>query len=186
VGDSDLLKGLNLYLVGMMGAGKTTVGRILAAQLSYGFVDTDAVIEQLTQKSINQIFADEGETTFRQIETKVLSEVCAYTRLAIATGGGIVLRRENWSYLHYGLVVWLDVPVEQLYNRLAEDNTRPLLQDPDPIGKLRSLLDERRSLYAEADLHITPHPQDTPEAIAAQVLETIPSVLKKGVGSRNS
>lgn len=167
-----------------MGAGKTTIGQILAAQLGYGFVDTDAVVQQLTKKSINQIFAEEGETTFRQIETKVLSEVCAYTRLAIATGGGIVLRRENWSYLHYGLIVWLDVPVEQLYSRLAEDSTRPLLQDPDPIGKLRSLLDERRSLYAEADLHITPRPEDTPNAIAAQVLEAIPSVLKAGVGSR--
>jgi shikimate kinase len=166
----------------MMGAGKTTVGQILAAQLGYGFVDTDAVIEQLAQKSINQIFAEEGETTFRQIETKVLSEVCAYTRLAIATGGGIVLRRENWGYLHYGLIVWLDVPVEQLYKRLAEDTTRPLLQDPDPIGKLRSLLDERRSLYAEADLHITPNPQDPPDAIAAQVLEAIPSMLKQGLG----
>lgn len=164
-----------------MGAGKTTVGRLLATQLGYGFVDTDAIIEQLTQKSINQIFAEQGETEFRQIETKVLAEVCAYTRLAIATGGGIVMRRENWSYLHHGLIVWLDLPVEALYSRLAEDTTRPLLQDADPVGKLRSLLEQRRSLYAQADLHITPNPQDTPDLIAAQVLEAIPSVLKAEV-----
>ena len=169
-----------------MGAGKTTVGRILAAQLGYGFVDTDAVIEQLTHKSINQIFAEQGETAFRQIETKVLSQVCAFTRLAIATGGGIVMQRENWSYLHHGLIVWLDVPVEQLYTRLAEDTTRPLLQDPDPLGKMRSLLERRRSLYAQADLHITPNPQDTPAAIASQVLEAIPSVLKEGLEAGES
>ncbi len=178
MGKNSLLKGVNLYLVGMMGAGKTTIGRLLAAGLGYGFVDTDAVIEQLTHRSISQIFAEQGEAEFRQIETKVLSEVCAYTNLAIATGGGIVMRSENWSYLHHGLIVWLDVPVEQIYTRLAADHTRPLLQDADPLEKLRSLLEKRRSLYAQADLRIIPSPQETPEEIATRVLEEIPTVLK--------
>ncbi len=177
---NSLLKGVNLYLVGMMGAGKTTVGRLMAKRLGYGFLDTDAVIEKYTGRSITQIFAEQGEAKFRQIETKVLQEVCSYTNLAIATGGGIVMRQENWSYLHHGLIVWLDVPVEQLYSRLAADKTRPLLQDTDPLGRLRSLLKQRRSLYAQADLRITPNPEETPEEIATRVLEEIPTVLKEG------
>jgi len=179
---NSLLKGVNLYLIGMMGAGKTTVGRLLAAQLRYGFVDTDVVIEQVTGKPITQLFAEQGEAAFRQLESKVLAEVCAYTNLAIATGGGIVMRRENWSYLHHGLVVWLDVPVEQIYARLATDTTRPLLQDADPLGKLRSLLEQRQPLYAQADLRITASQQETPEQLATRVIEEIPKVLKQRVG----
>lgn len=175
---SNLLKGVNLYLIGMMGAGKTTVGKILAYHLGYRFLDTDDVITQSTGKSINQIFAEEGEAAFRQLESDVLGQICAYTQLTIATGGGIVLRRENWSYLHHGLVVWLDVPVELLYNRLAEDTTRPLLQDSDPKGKLRSLLEERTPLYSQADLKITVREEETPEEIAHRVIEAIPTVLK--------
>ena len=175
---NSLLKGVNLYLVGMMGAGKTTVGRLVAEQLGYGFLDTDAVIEKYTCCSITQIFAEQGEAQFRQIESKVLQEVCAYTHLAIATGGGIVMRQENWSYLHHGLIVWLDVPVEQLYRRLAVDNTRPLLQDADPLEKLRSLLQQRQPLYAQADLRIVPNLEETPREIATRVLAEIPTVLK--------
>ncbi len=178
---SSLLQGVNLYLIGMMGAGKTTVGQFLAKQLSYGFVDTDNVIAQAAGKSINQLFAEEGEAAFRQLESDVLAQVCAYTKLTIATGGGIVMRQENWSYLHHGLVVWLDVPVELLYNRLAEDTTRPLLQHVDPKGKLRSLLKERTPLYSQADLRITVNHEETPEQIANKVMDMIPSVLKPQV-----
>ncbi len=175
---NSLLKGVNLYLVGMMGAGKTVVGRTLATKLGYRFVDNDAVIEQVAGKSITQVFASDGEEAFRQMESQVLAEVCAYTNLVIATGGGIVLRRENWSYLHHGLVVWLDVPVEQLYARLTSDTTRPLLHDVDRLGKLRSLLEQRQPLYAQADLRITLSNEETPEQIATQVLKKIPTVLK--------
>ena len=176
-----LLKGVNLYLVGMMGAGKTTVGRELATHLGYRFVDTDAVISQLTGQSITQLFAGEGEAAFRHLESQVLAEVCAYTNLAIATGGGIVLRRENWSYLRHGLIVWLDVPAEVLYKRLQTDTSRPLLKDGDPLGKLRSLLDQRQPLYAQADLRITVSNEQTPEQLALRVLEEIPKVLKPPV-----
>jgi shikimate kinase len=178
---SSLLQGVNLYLIGMMGAGKTTVGQLLAKHLGYGFLDTDSVITQSAGRSINQLFAEEGEAAFRQLESDVLAQVCAYTRLTIATGGGIILRTENWSYLHHGLVVWLDVPVELLYTRLAEDTTRPLLQDADPQGKLRSLLEQRTPLYSQADLKITVREEETPEDIANRVIEEIPSVLKPQV-----
>lgn len=178
---SSLLQGVNLYLIGMMGAGKTTVGQLLANHLGYRFLDTDDVITQSAGRSINQLFAEEGESAFRQLESDVLAQVCAYTRLTVATGGGIVLRTENWSYLHHGLVVWLDVPVELLYTRLAEDTTRPLLQDADPKGKLRSLLEQRTPLYSQADLKITVREEETPEEIAHRVIEAIPSVLKPQV-----
>ncbi|MCC5618769.1 shikimate kinase [Nostoc sp. CHAB 5836] len=178
---SSLLQGVNLYLIGMMGVGKTTVGRLLAKELGYGFVDTDNVIAQLTGKSINELFAQEGEAKFRQLESAVLSQVCAFTKLTIATGGGIVLRQENWGYLHHGLIVWLDTPVKIIYSRLTEDTTRPLLQDVDPQGKLRSLLEQRTPLYSQADLRITEREGDTPEDIAKRVLQAIPSVLKPQV-----
>ncbi|MBG1243689.1 shikimate kinase [Nostoc sp. NZL] len=178
---SSLLQGVNLYLIGMMGVGKTTIGRLLAKELGYGFVDTDDVISQATGKSINQLFAEVGEAGFRKLESDVLSQVCAFTKLTIATGGGIVLRRENWGYLHHGLIVWLDAPVELIYNRLAEDTTRPLLQDVDPKGKLRSLLEQRTPLYSQADLHITEQEGETPEEVAKRILEAIPNVLKPQV-----
>ncbi len=182
---NNLLKGINLYLVAMPGAGKTTVGRLLAQKLGYGFIDTDEVIVKAAGRSINQIFAEEKEAGFRQLESQVLAQVCAIQRLVVATGGGIVLRRENWSYLHHGLVVWLDVAVEILYNRLAEDKTRPLLQQGDPQTKLRSLLEQRQPLYAQADLQITINTEQTPEEISTRILQAIPSVLKKTVCAPN-
>ena len=175
---NNLLKGVNLYLIGMMGAGKTTVGKLLAQELGYGFLDTDAVIEQLAGQSINQIFAEAGEPAFREIETKVLAEVAACTRLAIATGGGIALARHNWSYLHHGIIVWLDAPVEELANRLQQDTTRPLLQTENLLHKLKTLLEQRQSLYAQADLRITLAPGEIPTQIAERILSELPNVLR--------
>lgn len=172
------LKGINVFLVGMMGSGKTTVGQLLAPQLGYRFFDTDVLIEQIAGKTINEIFVDGGEETFRQLEAQVLSELSAYTKLTIATGGGIVLRQLNWSYLQHGLIVWLDAPVEVLMTRLQNDTTRPLLQNPNLLQTLQTLLNQRRSLYAQADLHIPIDASDTAEAIASRVMEAIPTVLK--------
>jgi shikimate kinase len=173
----NVLKGVNLYLVGMMGVGKTTVGKLLAEEIGYRFVDTDEVIVKAAGKSINEIFTENGEAEFRQLESDVLAQVCAYTKLVIATGGGIVMQQHNWSYLHHGLIVWLDVPVQIILQRLVEDDTRPLLQD-DPESKLRSLLEQRQPMYSQADLHITINAVETPEEIATRILATIPSVLK--------
>jgi len=175
---NELLQGINVFLIGMMGAGKTTVGQLLASKLNYSFVDTDVLIERVAGKTINEIFADLGENSFRQLEAQVLSELSAYTRLVVATGGGIVLSSMNWSYLHHGLVVWLDPPVEVLIDRLQNDTTRPLLQNPDPAQILQQILSQRRRLYAEADLHIAINASETPEAIASRVIAQIPTVLK--------
>lgn len=171
------LQGINIFLIGMMGVGKSTVGCLLAPQLGYSFVDIDVVIEKLAGRTINQIFADSGEEAFRQLESQVLSEVSAHTRLTIATGGGVVLRRFNWSYLHHGLIIWLDAPVEVLIDRLQNDTTRPLLKE-NAARSLQNLLDQRHHLYAQADLHIRVSANDTPEAIASRVIAEIPSVIK--------
>jgi shikimate kinase len=182
---NDLLKGLNLYLVGMMGAGKTTVGRLLAESLGYGFLDSDEVITKATSKSINQIFTEDGEDAFRQLESDVLGQICAFTRLTVATGGGIILKRENWSYLRQGLVVWLDVPVAELERRLREDATRPLLQNTELQEKLQSLIETRYPLYSQCDLKITIEAGETPADTAQRIIQDIPSVLKDQNADRN-
>lgn len=151
---ADFLKKTNLYLIGMMGAGKTTIGRKLANRLGYRFLDTDALIEAAAGKPITEIFASQGEAAFRKLETQVLSQVAAHTSLVIATGGGIVTRQMNWSYLHHGVVIWLDVPVPVLVSRLSDDTERPLLKDVSLGDKLDALIDERGDRYAQADIRI--------------------------------
>ena len=171
------LAGRSLYLVGMMGSGKTSTGRPLAERLGYGFVDADAVIEQAAGCSIPQIFDSDGETGFRAIETQVLSAISQRHSLVVATGGGVVTRPENWGLLHHGIVIWLDVGRQQLLERLrADDTARPLLQQQDPVAALDALLAERRPLYAEADLTVVIQ-NETPEQVADGVLQLLPTLL---------
>ena len=143
------------------------------------FCDTDVLIETVANQTISNIFASTGEASFRELESQILSEVSAYTKTIIATGGGIVLKQMNWSYLRHGLIVWLDADVDLLLERLKEDSTRPLLQEVDPEAKLKSLLEERTHLYRQADLHICLKAEQTPEAIAQQIISEIPTVLKE-------
>ncbi len=172
------LGGRSLYLVGMMGSGKTSTGRPLAERLGYGFVDADAVIEQAAGCSIPEIFERDGEAGFRKLESQVLSAISQHHSLVVATGGGVVTQPENWGLLHSGIVIWLDVVPEQLLQRLKADSTvRPLLQTADPEVALNTLLNERRPLYAEADLTVVIN-DETPEAVADGILQLLPSLLK--------
>ncbi|PZO19384.1 MAG: shikimate kinase [Leptolyngbya foveolarum] len=138
----------------MMGAGKTTIGKKLASRLRYRFLDTDALVEKTAGQPISQIFAQSGEPAFRQLESAVLSQTSAYTRLVVATGGGIITQPMNWSYLRHGIVIWLDVPIPILVSRLSGDTSRPLIQTVDLTAKLETLLRERGDRYAQADIHI--------------------------------
>jgi shikimate kinase len=174
------LQGTNVYLIGMMGAGKSTVGRLLAQALSYQFFDTDTVITQATGCSITQIFEESGESGFRYLETQTLGQISAHTRLVVATGGGIVTERINWSYLHHGLVAWLDASPQILWQRLQGDRSRPLLQEPNPQEKLERLLQQRQPLYAQADLRVVIEPQDNPVSVVQRILAEIPKVVKPG------
>ena len=172
------LSGRSLYLVGMMGSGKTSTGRPLAERLGYGFVDADAVIEQAAGCSIPDIFDRDGEAGFRSLESQVLSAISQRHSLVVATGGGVVTQPENWGMLHSGIVIWLDVVPDQLLQRLNADSTvRPLLQTADPEAALNALLNERRPLYAEADLTVVIN-DETPEAVADGILQLVPSLLK--------
>jgi len=173
------LQGLTVYLVGMMGVGKTTVGELLAQELGYQFFDTDTLITQVSKKSISDIFAEEGEEVFRSIESRVLGEISSYTRLVVATGGGIVMARQNWSYLQQGLVIWLDAPISLLMERLQSDQTRPLLQTPNPEQRLQEIFQQRQVMYAQADLKVSLTDAQTPDIITAKIVELIPTVLRK-------
>jgi len=173
------LEGLNLYLVGMMGSGKSTAGRHLAELLGYRFLDADTSIEQVAGRSIPELFASEGEAGFRALEAAVLNQIASWHSLVVATGGGVVTRPENWGQLHQGVVIWLDAPEALLLERLRSDATpRPLLQTADPAARLTALLAERKPLYAQSDLHIVQDGRPA-EEVAAQILEALPGVLKE-------
>ena len=172
------LGGRSLYLIGMMGSGKTSAGRPLAERLGYGFVDADAVIEQAAGCSISEIFQRDGEAEFRALEKQVLSSISQRHSLVVATGGGVVTQQENWGLLHSGIVIWLDVVQEQLLKRLQSDRTvRPLLQTADPEAALNDLLAERKALYAEADLTVVIN-DEPPEAVADGIVQLLPGLLK--------
>ena len=177
------LGGRNLYLVGMMGSGKSSSGRPLAQQLGYGFVDADNVIEEAAGRSIPDLFEQEGEEGFRALESQVLQAIGQRHSLVVATGGGVDTRPQNWGVLHQGIVIWLDPPRETLMRRLTDDSTpRPLLACPDPEEALQRLLEQRRPLYAEADLRV-PIGDQTAETVASLVLEKIPTILRTDPGA---
>jgi shikimate kinase len=173
------LEGLNLYLVGMMGTGKSAVGRPLAAALGYRFLDADTSVERVAGRSIPELFAEVGEPGFRDLETAVLGQIASWHSLVVATGGGVVTRPENWGHMQQGVVVWLDAAPELLLRRLAADpSPRPLLQTADPETQLTSLLSQRQRLYAQADLHIRQGGEPI-EQVAAAVLAQLPTILKQ-------
>jgi shikimate kinase len=164
------LQGLNLYLVGMMGAGKSAVGRPLADALGYTFIDADDTLVRASGRSIPQVFAEDGEDGFRRLETQVLNQIACIQRLVVATGGGVVTRPENWGHLRQE---------DLLLERLRNDPTpRPLLNDPDPSARLGELLGQRRPLYAQADLTIRQE-EASPQDVAARILVSLPSILRE-------
>jgi shikimate kinase len=145
----------NIFLVGMMGAGKTSVGRVLAKRLNKVFYDSDHVIEQRTGVKIPVIFEIEGEPGFRHRESIVLDELTALNEVVLATGGGAVLAPENRERLRTrGTVVYLRASVKDLLNRTRHDKNRPLLQTTDPRARLNELFEIRDPLYREI-AHVT-------------------------------
>ena len=174
----DLLRGVNIYLVGMMGVGKTTVGRILARELKYRFFDTDELIVRVANQSIAEIFERDGEEAFRELETKVLGELCAYQNSVVATGGGIVTRSSNWGKMHYGIVVWLDVSVDRLYDRLRSDTARPLLREGELKSKLQSLLSDRERFYTQADVRVCIPGNEKAQEVALRAIDEIQKAIE--------
>lgn len=161
----------NIIVIGLMGCGKSTVGRIVANMVGFQFVDTDQLICDAAQCSIPRIFENEGEAGFRVRESAALRSLLGSRGHVIATGGGIVTQPHNLALLkHLGYVVWLDASVNTLYRRTSGNNDRPLLNDEDPKAKLERLLAARKDLYKDlADLRIKTDdltPQETSYGVA--------------------
>jgi shikimate kinase len=145
----------SIFLVGMMGAGKSTVGRLLAAGLGFEFVDADRELEHRAGTSIANIFELEGEAAFREREAQLLAELTARAGIVLATGGGVVLDAHNRQLLHSrGLVVYLQANAEEIGRRTRADQSRPLLQVGDRRARIEALLAERGPLYKQT-AHLT-------------------------------
>lgn len=166
--------GVNVFLVGPMGSGKSTVGRKLATSLGKRFIDSDAVIVERTGASIPLIFEIEGEAGFRDRESKAIDDLTGEHDIVLATGGGAAIRNENRARLaQRGFVVYLFTSVDQQLKRAGRDKNRPLLQNDDPRAVLQSLFDVRDPLYREcADLIVT-----TDNRSVAQVAREIRGAL---------
>ncbi|KAL3922338.1 MAG: hypothetical protein SGILL_002260 [Bacillariaceae sp.] len=164
------LNGANLYFIGMMGTGKSSVGDIVARRMgTYNFLDTDAIIEKATGITIPEIFEAEGEDGFRKVESQVLDSVHAYVRCVVSTGGGLVTKLENWGKLQSGIVIWLDVEPEVIMKRI-EGTDRPLLQTDDPLQTLKDLLEERKDKYRQADVRIEIAEDMDEEEVASKIV----------------
>lgn len=138
----------NIFLIGPMGAGKTTVGRNIARRLKMEFFDSDREIENLCGVSIPTIFEYEGEQGFRDRETKVIDELSQRSSILLATGGGSVLREENRQLLSQrGIVIYLHVNLKEQFSRISNDKNRPLLQTANPKETLRKMMLERAPIY---------------------------------------
>ena len=166
----------SIALIGFMGAGKSTVGHLLAEILGFDFLDTDRVIEHRQKRKISEIFAQEGEARFRQLESELCRELEATHRRVIATGGGLAVDPANLASLRrHTLVVCLWARPETLYERVRHLSHRPLLQHPDPPARIRELLAARTPAYRQADLLVGVDfrsPIDTARHIAANFRRT--------------
>jgi shikimate kinase len=143
----------NVALIGFMGTGKSSVGQLVAAQLHFTFLDTDHVIEARTGKTISEIFARDGEPAFRTLEKKIVDELVNRKKTVISTGGGLPANPDNLASLKtHSLVVCLWASPEKIWERVRSQTHRPLLQEPDPLAKIRALLAEREPCYRQADV----------------------------------
>jgi len=172
-------RGPNLYLVGMMGAGKTTIGRLLGRRLKLRFLDCDHEIERRCGVKVPLIFDIEGEGGFRARETQVLAELTVLEGVVLATGGGAVLAEANRRRLAAGgTVVYLCARPEDLYERVRQDRNRPLLATADPLARLRELYLQRDPLYREvADLIVDTGRQSV-QSLARSLVEQLPDRWK--------
>ncbi|WDR04302.1 shikimate kinase [Devosia algicola] len=169
----DLLAGRPLVLVGMMGAGKTTVGRRLATRLGRHFLDSDEEIEKAAQMDIPDIFSTRGEAEFRAGETRVIARVLKEPDVVLATGGGAFVHPETRALVKADAVsVWIKADFDLLFARVSRRSNRPLLKTDNPRATLKALIKERYPIYGEADVTVVS--RDVPhEAVAADLIEAV-------------
>lgn len=170
----------NIILTGFMGTGKSTIGRLVAAQLQRGFVDMDTLIEQRQGRPISQIFADEGEPYFRQLEADLCRELAARRGLVIATSGGALAPEQNLAVMERsGPVICLDCESEALWQRIGHSEDRPMLveRDEDRFARLVALLEQRAPAYGRIEHHLDVT-RLSPEEAARQVCELVEEAEK--------
>ena len=144
---------VNIALIGFMGAGKSSVGRLAAEQLHFDYLDTDELIQSRTGRTITEIFSTDGEPAFRKMESDLVTELAVRTKTVIATGGGLPVNPQNLIGLkQFALVVCLWASPEKIWERVKNQTHRPLLHDPDPQKKIRDLLAVREPFYKQADV----------------------------------
>lgn len=164
----------NVFLVGPMGVGKSTIGRLLAAELHLSFCDSDRVIEERTGADIPWIFDMEGESGFRERETTVLAELAGESSLVVATGGGIVMRPQNCQIMkESGFVCYLTASIEQLVERTSRDKKRPLLQVENPRQKIIELLALREPLYRSVADFAVNTDRRSPKSVAQEIASLV-------------
>jgi shikimate kinase len=173
-----LLGAKSIVMVGLMGCGKSAVGRRLAAKLGLAFIDADEEIERAAGKSIEDIFAEHGEAHFRDGERKVIARLLRSGPQVLATGGGAFMSDETRQAIaESGISVWLQADLPVLMRRVAKRDNRPLLKTDDPEAVMRELMDTRYPVYAKAD--ITVESRDVPhDTIVADILERLARVLQ--------
>ena len=174
------LNGRSVVLVGLMGAGKTTVGRRLAARLGLPFIDVDAEIEHVSQMTVPEIFARHGEPYFRDGEKRVIDRLLRQGEQVLATGGGAFMNADTRRRIsESGVSVWLKADLDVLLRRVKKRAGRPLLETADPQATLRRLMDERYPVYAQADIttvsHEAPHDTVVNEIICALAARLLPA-----------
>ena len=164
----------NIVLIGLMGSGKSAIGRTIAKTLARRFIDTDRYLERKVGKTIAEIFEQDGESQFRAYEKEVIKKVSQYIGIVIATGGGAIKDPENFKYLkESGWIIALYASPETLYNRISGKRTRPLLlNQDDPVKKLEEIQNERKTIYAKADFQV-----DTENKEINQIADEIISLL---------
>jgi shikimate kinase len=162
---------MNIYLIGMMGSGKSTVGKILAIKMRIPFVDLDFEIEKKVGKTVSQIFINDGEKTFRELESDLLK---LYSESVVACGGGIILKKENCSFIHEnGKVVFLTTSISELSKRLDESKKRPLIANKNAVKTLTKILAEREQTYLNTADFIVKTDNKTPNQITTEILKNI-------------
>ena len=164
----------NIVLVGLMGSGKSAIGRTIAKKTSRRFIDTDRYIERKAGKTVGEIFNETGEEKFRAFEKEVIKKISQYVGIVIATGGGAIKDPENFRYLkESGWIIALYASPATLYKRIEGKRVRPLLlSEEDPVKKLEEIFNERKTMYAQADFQV-----DTEEKEIDQIADEIIGLL---------
>jgi shikimate kinase len=172
-----------VVLVGMMGSGKTAIGKALSARLGVPFLDSDAAIEDAAKSTIAEIFARDGEPFFRDREAEVIVRLLSGEPAVLSTGGGAFMAERNRAAIaEKGMSVWLDVPLDVLWDRVRHKETRPLLRTADPRGTLAALYETRVPVYRLAELHVAAEAGYSIEETTGRVIAALaarPDVLEK-------